>query len=67
VKLICLCEVSLLIFAVDLFTFRKILRREATGFTSPPKEAVRLIFIALNIHRLCRVLAHKPWVQWQER
>jgi hypothetical protein len=31
-------------------TFRKILRRRADGFTSPPKKVVVRIFIALENH-----------------
>jgi hypothetical protein len=40
-------------------TCRKILRHGTEGFTSPPKEDVLQIFIAL-----ARFWARDPWVQW---
>jgi hypothetical protein len=41
-------EVALFIPRNAFFTCRKILRHEADGFTSPPKEGVLRIFIALK-------------------
>jgi hypothetical protein len=38
-------------------TYRNILRNGADGFTSPPKEGVMQIFVALG-----RVWTYEPWV-----
>jgi hypothetical protein len=35
-----------------IFTYCKILRHLASGFTFPPMEGVLRIFIALKVHRL---------------
>jgi hypothetical protein len=45
----------------DFLTCRKLLHG-ADGFTSPPKQVVLRIFIALG-----RVWTREPWVQWQAR
>jgi hypothetical protein len=57
-------EVSV-ILRRDHLTFRQILRHGADGFTSPPKEVMLRIFIALKI--LSRVSTRESWVQWQGR
>jgi hypothetical protein len=42
-------------FILVILTCRKMLRHGASGFTSPPKEGVLRISIALKIHRFGRV------------
>jgi hypothetical protein len=39
------------------------LRHVADGITCPPKKGVVLIFIALKIHRYCRVWTFEPSVK----
>jgi hypothetical protein len=46
-------------------TCHKILLHGTSGFIFHPKEGVPRIFIALKIHRLCRVRTRDLWVQWQ--
>jgi hypothetical protein len=50
------------------FSYREILRYGTSGFTSPPKEGVLRILIALkNPSPSAGFLTREPWVKWQTR